>query len=189
MAPSSNANPDDGQPDTTFLSDLAEAVIGQHLDENGAFAPVSSARLVELRQRFSAGLIYSGPSSIPNRAEGKKKASTNNFVRWLGWFLADRSSRTISPNSPITIPEYIERLMEENTLPSAREAVLLSPTNCPALAHLAEMLVTSPGSNQPVTLSEARFLLRRAETLSPADVRVKETRQRVNSRLDSSTSR
>jgi WD40 repeat protein/serine/threonine protein kinase len=149
-----------------LLADLAEAVIGQRLGEDGTLEPVSSARLVELRRQLSG------------------QPATNAFTRWLAWFLADRSTRTISPNSLMTIPEYIARRMEEKTLAAASEAVLLAPTNARALAHLAEMLLASPGSNAPVAVAEAGFLIRRAEILAPGDARVQQSRQRIERQFE-----
>jgi len=149
-----------------LLADLAEAVIGQGLGESGSLEPVSSHRLAELSQQVAS------------------QPATNAFTRWLAWFLADRSTRTISPNSFITVPEYVARRMEEQTLAAASEAVLLSPTNAPALARLAEMLLVSPGSNAPVTVAEAEFLIRRAENLAPGDASVQESRRRIEQRID-----
>jgi hypothetical protein len=150
----------------SLLADLAEAVIGKRVNAQGALENVSPARLGELRQRVTA------------------LSRDTDFTRWLAWFFADRSTRTISPNSPITIPEYVARLVEQRTLDAAREAVLLAPTNAPALGHLAEMLLTSPGSNAPVVVAEAQFLIRRAETLAPGEARVQESRRRVELQIE-----
>jgi len=152
--------------DGTLLADLAEAVIGQRLGEGGSLEPTPAQRLVDLRQQLSG------------------HPPTNAFTRWFAWFLADRSTRTISPSSTITVPEYVARRMEEKTLAAASEAVRLAPTNAPALAHLAEMLLTSPGSNAPVVVAEAEFLLRRAETLAPGDAGVQESRRRIERQLE-----
>ncbi len=155
----------------TLVADLAEAVIGQRLGESDSLEPAPPYRLGELRQQLSS------------------RSPTNDFTRWLTWFLADRSSRTISPNSPITVPEYVARHIEEKTLAAASEAVLLAPTNAPALAHLAEMLLISPGSNTPVVVAEAEFLIRRAETLAPGDASVQETRRRIEQHIDERSTR
>jgi len=155
----------------TLLADLAEAVIGQRLGESDSLEPAPPHRLGELRQQLSSHPV------------------TNDFTRWLAWFLADRSTRTISPNSPITVPEYVARRMEEKTLVAASEAVLIAPTNAPALAHLAEMLLVSPGSNAPVTVAEAEFLIRRAETLAPGDASVQESRRRIEQQIDRRSTR
>jgi hypothetical protein len=114
----------------------------------------------------------------------------SDFTRWLEWFLTDRSARTISPNSPITVPEYVADLTEQKTLVAAREAVLLAPTNASALAYLAKMLFNAPGSNAPVaTIAEAQFLLRRAKSLAPHDLQVQETSRRVARQFEKQTTR
>jgi len=46
------------------------------------------------------------------------------------------------------------------------------------------MLLTSPGSNAPVVVAEAEFLIRRAETLAPSDARVQESRRRVELQIE-----
>jgi eukaryotic-like serine/threonine-protein kinase len=130
-----------------LLADLTETIIGKRVNGQGALESVSPAGLAQIRQQVT---------ELPRDAD---------FTRWLEWFFADRSTRTISPYSSITIPEYVVHLVSQKTLPTAREAVLLAPTNAPALAHLAEMLLTSPSSNAPVTAAEAEFLRRRAATL------------------------
>ena len=154
-----------------LLADLAEAVIGKRLGDSGRLESAPPHRLGELRRQLSG------------------QPSTDPFTRWLAWFLADRSTRTISPNSPITIPEYVARRMEEKTLAAAREAVFLAPTHAPALAHLAEMLLASPGSNAPVTVAEAGFLIRHAATLAPGDARVEESRRRIAREIERRSTR
>jgi len=149
-----------------LLADLAEAVIGKRVNSQGALESVSPAGLAQVRQRIA---------ELPRDAD---------FTRWLEWFFADRSTRAISPNSPITVPEYVARRMEEKTLAAAREAVLLAPTNAPALAHLAEMLLASPGSSAPVAVSETDYLIRRAEALAPGDASVQESRKRITQEIE-----
>jgi WD40 repeat protein len=141
--------PSSGAAGATLLADLAEAVIGHRVNEQGVLEGVSSAGLATIQRRVE---------DLPRDAD---------INRWLEWFLADRSTRTISPNSSITVPDYVARLMEQRTLPAAREAVLLAPTNAVALAHLADLLLTNPGSNSSVTISEAHFLRSRATALAP----------------------
>ena len=49
--------------------------------------------------------------------------ATNFYTRWAKWFCADRATRTISPLSSITVPEYVQQRIAENNLESLREAV------------------------------------------------------------------
>jgi eukaryotic-like serine/threonine-protein kinase len=148
-----------------LLADLAEAVIGQRLGDSGSLEPTPPNLLVDVRQQLS------------------RQPPTNALTRWLAWFLADRSTRTISPNSPVTIPEYVARCLEERSLAAASEAVLLAPNHAPALAHLAEMLLASPGSNAPDVTAEAEYLIRRAESLAPDNPDVQASAQRAEQRL------
>ena len=54
------------------------------------------------------------------------------------WFLADRSTRTISPFSKITVPEYIENRIKENTPESLDEAERLAVGNAEILQRIAQ---------------------------------------------------
>jgi WD40 repeat protein len=53
------------------------------------------------------------------------------------WLLADRSTRTISPFSKITVPEYIGNRIKENTPESLDEAERLSVGNSALLQRIA----------------------------------------------------
>lgn len=68
-----------------LLADLAEAVIGKRVNSQGALESVAPAGLAQVRQRIA---------ELPRDAD---------FTRWLEWFLADRSTRTISPYCPIRL--------------------------------------------------------------------------------------
>jgi hypothetical protein len=35
--------------------------------------------------------------------------ANNDWAIWGRWFLAERSARTISPSSTVTVPEYIDK--------------------------------------------------------------------------------
>ncbi len=73
-----------------WLPDLAEAVIGHRLNEEGSLEVVPVRKLLELKRRFE-----SDPSA-------------HAYNRWARWFFADRSTRTISPESPVTVTAYVE---------------------------------------------------------------------------------
>ena len=53
------------------------------------------------------------------------------------WFLADHSTRTISPFSKITVSEYIENRIKENTPESLDEAERLAVGNAGLLKRIA----------------------------------------------------
>ncbi len=101
-----------------WFPDLVEAVGGCSLDARGRSAPVPwDARL---------GILD----------KCRQIKGTDEYSRWVKWFLADRATRTISPQDTMTVPQYIDRCIEDNTTASLRRAVSLSPTNQVALAKL-----------------------------------------------------
>ncbi len=60
----------------------------------------------------------------------------DDYSQWVKWFLADRATRTISPKATMTVPQYVQMCIEENTVQSLHEALSLSPANPIALAKL-----------------------------------------------------
>ena len=78
------------------------------------------------------------------------------------------------------MPEYVRRLIEENTLASLQEAVRLSPPNALAFARLARR-VLEQGDN-PRRVGEADFYSRRAVQLSPKDAEVLRIRDEIKAR-------
>ena len=94
-----------------WLPDLAEAVAGQRFNQKRILEPVPFTEFLRLKNKLS------------------NNPGTNVYSRWVRWFFADRSTRTISPFSSITVPEYVQRRIQEDTLESLQEAVRLAPTN------------------------------------------------------------
>jgi WD40 repeat protein len=106
-----------------WLPRLAEAVAGQHLNDRGVFEPLNEDEgrvLEEIRAQLS-----SDPGDDDWTIIGR-------------WFLADPSTRTISPFSKITVPEYIENRIKENTPESLDEAERLAIGNAELLKSIAE---------------------------------------------------
>ena len=112
--------------DTEIVASLAEAVVGYRVDEQGLVVPITNAvdRLAKLREE----------TKDATEADGNGRA----FVRW---FLADRSARTISPLSSVTVPEHIQRLIDAGKTDEAvsefpgHPLLLAAPTagaGCPA---------------------------------------------------------
>jgi len=64
---------------SVLLASLAEALVGSRVNDQGAFESVPPKGLGEIRQQLA---------KLPRDAD---------FARWLEWFFADRSGRTISP--------------------------------------------------------------------------------------------
>jgi hypothetical protein len=84
------------------------------------------------------------------------------FTRLAQWFEADAGARSISPSSSLTTPEYVKRRIEENTLGSLRQSVILSPTNALAFARLATTLANQGSNKKAGPLEEAEFCARHA---------------------------
>lgn len=126
-------------PIPAWLPELTEALVGKRLNAQGAPEPVPIEELLALKQQFNSS------------------TATDDYTRWAKWLFADRSRRTISAFSAITIPEYVEELLEENTLRSLAEAVRLSPTNGLAYARLARRIADQTATENPRRVTEADF--------------------------------
>jgi hypothetical protein len=155
-------------PVPAWLPDLAEAVAGQRMDARDMSIAVPVAELFKLRQRLSE---LSGPG---------------HYERWAQWFFAPSSNRTLSPVSPVTAPEIVQRLIEENNLESLRQAVWLAPTNALALARLALTVVAPRSDETSNATAESDALSRRAVELSPNDPEVLRLRTEVRGRIGDS---
>ncbi len=101
-----------------WLPELAEAVIGWRLDENDMRQPGPTNQLARVP-----------PPSRPG-------VDGDYYSSWLRWFLATGTARGISPRSPVTLGEHVQRRIAEDTLASLREAARLAPTNQVALTRL-----------------------------------------------------
>lgn len=106
-----------------WLPQLAEAIAGIHLNEKGVL------------QRLDEDPI-NAMDRIREQLSGEH--ADDDWVIWGKWFLADRSTRTISPFSKITVPEYIENRIKENTPESLDEAERLAVGNAELLKRIAE---------------------------------------------------
>lgn len=89
-----------------WLPHLADAMAGESLNENGEFQPIDNAEQIlhDIKDQLAA------------------EPAANDWTIWGRWFLADRSMRTISPFSKITVPEYIEDRIKESATESLDEA-------------------------------------------------------------------
>ena len=102
---------------------LAEAVAGQHLNERGVVEPLSEEPgrvLEEIREQLS------------------RAPDGDDWTIWGRWFLANRSTRTISPFSKVTVPEYIEKRIKEKTPESLDEAERLAVGNAELLKRIEQ---------------------------------------------------
>ena len=98
----------------SWVPELTDAMAGQRLSNRGFFEPLSK----DSTQLFS-----------DVREQLSHEPAEDEWAIWGRWFLADRSTRTISPFSKITVPEYIEDRIKENTAESLDEAEQLAVGN------------------------------------------------------------
>jgi WD40 repeat protein/serine/threonine protein kinase len=106
-----------------WLLTLTEAVSGQVLNRQGILEPTRLNRLETLNQI---------------REQLKQQQGDDDWVVWGRWFFADYSTRTISPFSKITVPEYIENRIKENTSQSLYEAEYLAADKPEVLQRISE---------------------------------------------------
>ena len=144
-----------------WLPDLAEALAGQRVNALGSVVMVPITNVLNIK------------------AQLELKPPSDFYSQWEKWFFANRNTRPISPSSPISIPQYVRRLIVENTVESLREAIHLSPTNATALARLARCSLEGD-SQDPPTIDQARFYIRRAAELCPNDPEVLTTMKLLN---------
>jgi tetratricopeptide (TPR) repeat protein len=89
-----------------WASGLFDQIAGQHLDDKTGFP----AMITRIDRKFN----FQDP-----------KETRAMFAKWL---TADRSTRTISPLSSETIPQYIERRLEIDSEKAIKEAFIADPS-------------------------------------------------------------
>jgi WD40 repeat protein/serine/threonine protein kinase len=159
-------------PAPEWLPALAEAVAAQRIDADDSGQAVPLEEHYRLRQRLAS-----------NREQ-------SHYGRWARWFFADGASRAISPASVVTVPEYVQRRIEDNTRESLHEATLLSGTNVIAFARYAEHLSTSHKLGRFTTRAvpeDAEWFSRYATNLAPNDPEALRIRGQVFERLSAMT--
>jgi WD40 repeat protein len=116
VAPASGACPD-------WLLQLSEAISGQVLNKQGILEESKLNRAETIKQI---------------REKLNDESGDNDWVVLGRWFLADPSTRTISPFSKITVPQYIENRIKENTAESLAEAEQLAYGNTELLERISK---------------------------------------------------
>jgi tetratricopeptide (TPR) repeat protein len=132
-----------------WLSDWAEAVAGQRIDERNANQSVSFDKLSRLRQ------------SLAQAPDGDEAS------RWANWFFTENTTRKISPASLLTVAQLVEQRTEESTLDSLQQAVRLSPTNGLAQARLGYEALANEAEPNPRLIGSSEWQNRRELELSP----------------------
>jgi WD40 repeat protein len=148
-------------PVPSWLPDLAEAFPQRRINSKGIFESVPVEELLRMRELV------------------QQRTAQDFYSRWAGWLFADRHQRTISPFSMVTVPEYVQRRIDENTLESLLEAVQLAPTNALAFARLAAKTLEQSDNDNPRRMGEADFYSRRAIEWSPNDAQVRRIRAEI----------
>jgi WD40 repeat protein len=105
-----------------------------------------------------ASVVPLFPAARIRHADGR-----DYYARWAEWFIADTSTRTVLPSSPLTLPEYAARLIQQNTFESAAEALRLQPTNTLVMSVLADACI----GRREQTNGYAVWLKKRATALGP----------------------
>jgi eukaryotic-like serine/threonine-protein kinase len=131
-------------PAPAWLPALAEVVVGQRLDSLDQLEWVPFEEFKALRTQLM------------------KADSMEPYVPWAKWFLADRVTRSISPRSSLTVPNYLPVLIEQNTIDSLRQAAILCPTNPAIFTRLAARLEAETQPPDPLRVAEAAWYRRYA---------------------------
>jgi len=148
----------------TWLADLADVVAGQRMLEGDIKQIVPFEKLTHLSETL--------PTTL----------APDQLTQWARWFFDDQSTRTISPSSVITIPEYVEARIRDETFDSLQDAVALSPTNPLAQAKLAFVELTNTTDNLG-QMARANWQSLRASQLAPVESEVHWVRAQVCERL------
>ena len=153
--------PLDSGPAPLWLPALATCVAGMRLNEAAVLELVTLDEFLKLKKQLLSS------------------TETNYYTRWAKWFCTDPADRTISPLSSITVPEYVQRRIQENKLESLQEAVRLAPTNGLAFARLAKQVLAQSEKDNPRRIGEADFFSRYALKCSPNDPEVQQIRGEI----------
>lgn len=151
-------------PAPAWLPELAEAIAGRQLGEDGRIRIAAPDRLFELRGK------------APARQED------GFYAHWLCWLLGSREQRPISPGIEVKEEDYIARRIEAGAVADLRGVIALQPTNALAHAKLAlQMMSENPGTGDIRIATQARWHIDHAVKLAPADASIRELAARYDS--------
>jgi len=161
--------------DIFLLADLAEATGGLTLETVGQAENLTLLAPEQVRASLEKiAAKFFGPSS-----------KLTPLQRLMLWSVSDRRSRTISPFSQVTVPEWLENRIKEGTVEGLRNAMQIDPANARITAHLGRRLADQalkqgidPDESRRAE-GEADFLTRRALKLAPDSDEVKKLRDEV----------
>jgi WD40 repeat protein/serine/threonine protein kinase/class 3 adenylate cyclase len=138
------------------LAEYAEAYVGLRTDDGRLFSPSTN--------RTDAVLTRARP--VFQKAESAQAI----LLRWLDSPPLDRA---ISPFSPITVREWLDRRRQEDTVESLHQVLLYEPNNGVVAAHLAFRLTEVKDEQDKQRREEAVFFANHALSLSPDDPEVR----------------
>jgi len=102
-----------------WLMGVAEALGGLHFDSKEVLEPTKK-------------------SPLQLREELRGLTGVDELSQFGRWFVNDPATRTISPLSSITVPEFVSQRLMENTPDSVEEAYLVDPGNPLVVASLTK---------------------------------------------------
>jgi hypothetical protein len=108
------------------LLPLTEAISGQGLNKQGMLEMTTTNRFEVLEQI---------------RKKLNSQLDNDDWVRWGRWFLADPATRTISPSSEMTVRDYIDDQIKQQTATSLDEAKNLAVGNTNLLERISKARV------------------------------------------------
>jgi tetratricopeptide (TPR) repeat protein len=141
-----------------WLPLLAETVAGQRLNTDESIEPIPVTEFLRLKQALA------------------HRSTTEPGGRWLAWFLADRSERTLGPESTLSVREAIKvqvelaQLGSTGTCPELAQLMVLDPDQGRLLARAARLALRAHQSGgDPQWLHRATWLSRQAVQFDPDD--------------------
>jgi WD40 repeat protein/serine/threonine protein kinase len=121
---------------SVWLPDLAEAIGGQKLDEQAVFQPVDPHAILEQRRLASDDHDQDWNAS------------------WRQWFFADRFTRSLSVDSRVTVAQYLEKCIAENSLGSLETAERLALGNAVQFEQILKARKKLVDTNKSVNVAK-----------------------------------
>jgi hypothetical protein len=148
-----------------WLPPLAEAVAGQRINAQNVSEVVPVDEIYRLRRDLIAN------------------SEPTHYARWARWFFEDSATRTISPSSEITVADWVQLRIEDDTRESLEEATRLSFPNALAYGRLAQKCIALKQNKPKGVWESADWLSRYATNLAPDDPEVGQIRRAVVEKL------
>jgi len=140
-----------------WLAELAEAVAGEKLTTQRSTEDVPAETFLALKQRLA------------------QPRPEDEYARWLRWFLAERATRSVSPDSRRLVSglmkdrQRVSWLATRECLERSAEAIRLDPANGLGFAHKACALARLGITNATRQLPTLDWLSQRAISLAPKE--------------------